>query len=344
MATITATLGKTKKGTYKADLEVTNNTTNTYTNWTISCDMASGVTIDKIKHFTVSGNILTPDSKIATLAPSDSIDVKFEGTGDNMPTNWIFIDGSGPSPTPTPSPTSGPTPDPSPTPSPVGPPAGVTIVYNCPMTNYSGVSDLASSGAGFTFQYSYDKMSGFSATSPNPVYFTISPENGLETNLYVGDKPFKKGSNTEPRTELRGLAVVKDDIVYTYSFDQYLVDLPGFDYAFCQVFGGNGPNLIFRWRSGTFQILSDQGNKQIVNYSGTPSDDVGKWVSYKVEFLLSKSKGYTKLYRDNVLMCTVNNGNNSGDNGSYIKHGIYSQQMEPTNNVKLYTKNLMLYY
>ncbi len=116
MATITATLNKSKKGTYTADLLITNNTTKTYTNWTISCDISSGITIDKIKNFTVSGNILTPNSKITTLTPSLSFSVKFQGQGNNIPINWVFHDNSGPSPTPSPIPTPSPTPIPTPSP------------------------------------------------------------------------------------------------------------------------------------------------------------------------------------------------------------------------------------
>lgn len=239
-------------------------------------------------------------------------------------------------PTPTPTPT--PTPNPEPTPTPTPDPSS-NYLYNLPMTDLTDISQLTS--AGFKYQWSYDQQASFSATNPNPKYFALG-SNGLEINIYQNDNPFQKGSPTEPRTELRGTAVVKDNVQYVYSFDQFLVNLPNFDYAWCQVFGGNGPNIILRWRSGSMALLVDQGDHVNVKFSGTPNDDVGKWVNWKIEFMLSTSNGYVRLYRDNVLMATAT-GNNSGADNSYIKNGIYSQQMKPSNDVKMYKKNLMLY-
>ncbi len=324
---VKATLKKTKKGIYQGELEIENSSSNDITSWYITTNLNNGNTIDEVRNCTISlvdnKVTLVPESKISTLKKGKTIDLKFSGKGD-MSTQFTGVVGPIPPPIP-------------PTP---GQP---TYVYNLPMTDLKDISQLTKAGDGFKYQWSYDKMKGFSNVNPNPDYFKLVGENGLEINLYQGDKPFESGSSTEPRTELRGLAKVLDNLAYTYSFDQYLVDLPTFDYCWCQVFGGNGPNIMLRWRSGSFQLMAIQGDHGSVKFEGNPQDDVGKWVNWKIEFLLSTQNGYAKVYRNNILLATLN-GNNTGANDSYIKNGIYAQQMKPSNNVKVYKKNLMLYY
>lgn len=212
------------------------------------------------------------------------------------------------------------------------------------MTDLKDISELTNNGTGFKYQWSYDKMKDFSDVIPNPDYFKLSQPNGLEMNLYKDDKAFKQGSPTQPRTEIRGLGVIMDNRKYIYSFDQFLVNEPAFDYCWVQLFGGNGPNLMLRWRSGSFQLCSLQGDKSITDFAGKPSDDVGKWVNWKLEFILSMTDGYCKVFRNDVLVITSPPGNNSGENDSYIKNGIYAQQMKPANDVKVYKKNLIVLY
>lgn len=330
---ITSELRKNKKDEYKGLLNITNSTNSDITSYYIVCILDNNSTIDDIKNF----DIINIDSttlnllpvKKTTLKANDTIKIKFKGKG-NMPTNFKGIKGSPPPP-----------PEP---PSPDDPTVKKEYVYNIPITDLNDISQITNSGPGFKYQWSYDQMKGYSNTNPNPNYFKISQPNGLEINIYSTDKPFESGSSTTPRTELRGLAKVLDNKTYIYSFDQFLVNEPTFDYAWFQVFGGNGPNIIIRWRKGSFELLSIQGDKQIVKFNGNPTDDIGKWVNWKLEFVLSTNNGYSKLYRNNVLVASTTPGNNSGDNNSYIKNGIYSQQMNPSNDVKVYKKNLELYY
>lgn len=325
---VKATLKKIKKGIYKGVLEIENTTSEDIDSWYLTTCLNDGSTIDEVRNCTISiidnKATLSPESKISVIKKGKNLDLKFSGKGE-MPVH--FTGNIGPIPPPIP-----------PTP---GQP---TYVYNLKMTDLNDISQLTKSGDGFKYQWSHDKMNGFSNVNPNPEYFKLAGENGLEMNIYEGDKPFESGSSTEPRTELRGLAKVLDNLVYTYSFDQFLVTEPTFDYCWCQVFGGNGPNLMLRWRSGSFQLCSLQGDKSILKFPGKPADDVGNWINWKLEFLLSNKGGYTKVYRNNELVIETTPGNNSGENDSYIKNGIYSQQMKPSNNVKVYKRNLMLYY
>lgn len=314
---VTAKLKKQKDTEYRGSLEIKNTSTSDISNYTICCkSLAENSTIDSVRDFRVetTDSLVTmyPQKKTITIEAGDSIDCKFEGKG-TMPTEF-YVEGP-------------------------PPPGKVQILYDIPMTDLTDINQLTNSGPGFTYQWSYDQMDGFSDKNPNPKYFKLTPE-GLEMNLYKTDKAFKQGSPTEARTELRGLGVVLDNRTYTYSFDQFLVNEPSFDYCWCQVFGGNGPNLMLRWRSGSFQLCSLQGKKSIVNFAGKPSDDVNKWVNWKLEFVLSLTNGYCKVYRDGKLVVESATPDNSGDNGSYIKNGIYAQQEKPSNDVKVIKKNI----
>lgn len=330
---ISVELKKTKKDEYKALLNISNSTNIDIIEYYIICILDNNSSIDDIKNFNIVNINLTTINllpiKKTTLKANDIITVKFEGKG-NMPLNFKGIKGT-PPPPPTP-------------PSPDDPTGKKEYVYNIPMTDLNDISQLTNSGPGFKYQWSHDQMKDYSNINPNPKYFKISQPNGLELNIYSTDKPFESGSNTEPRTELRGLAKILDNTTYIYSFDQFLVNEPTFDYCWFQVFGGNGPNLIVRWRSGSFELLSIQGDKQNIKFPGKPPDDVGKWINWKIEFVLSTTNGYSKLFRNNILVASTTPGNNSGENNSYIKNGIYSQQMKPSNDVNVYKKNLQLYY
>jgi chitosanase len=330
MITITFIKDKDKSKYIKGELEISNNSSNNITNIKITCNTnTTELDVKKFDCILSNGTATLTPSKELTIKANTVYNTKCKIYGNEEPTNWK-ITYVGPNP---PSPTG---------PNPPGP-GPQNVLYNLPMTDTTDISKITNAGAGFKYQWSFDQQSGFSDTKPNPKYFNLIGENGLEMNLYATDKPFKKGDSTKPRTEMRGLAVVKDNVEYTYSFDQYLVNMPNFDYCWAQVFSSNGPNLMLRWRSGKMQFLSTQGDGIKNNFNGTPADDVGKWVNWKIVFYLAQSGGYSYLYRNGVLMTKMENVNNSGGNNSYIKHGMYAQQMDPKNDVKMYTKNLMLY-
>lgn len=316
---VTPKISKQRDTNYRAELEITNTTNNDISNYTIFCkNIPFGSTIDEVRNFKVvlSNGIVTISPKKTILVKSkETLICKFEGAG-TMPTEFT-----------------------SEVPDPLIP-STHNYLYNVPMTNLTDVSQLS----GFKYQWSYDKMKDYSDSKPNPDYFKLSQPNGLEINLYKDDKTYKLGSPTEPRTELRGLAVIKDNTKYIYSFDQFLVVEPTFDYCWVQVLSETGPNLMLRWRNGSFQLCSIQGGNSKTKFSGKPSDDVGKWVNWKLEFVLSVTGGYCKVFRDGILVATSPSGNNSGQNNSYIKNGLYAQQEQPSNNVKVYKKNLVVMF
>lgn len=325
MATVTTTLKRTKKNQYSGELLVVNNTNNTYNDWNIIVTLENGITITDCRHYTISQIdvntiLLIPDAKIGKLDPNNHIKSKIQGSGSNVPTKLVF--------------NVGPTPPDS------------KYLYNLPMTDLTDIKQLTD--AGFQYQWSYDKQDGYSATNPNPDYFKLSQPNGLEVNLYSDDKTFKSGSPTDPRVEIRGLATVNDNTHYVFSLDQFIVNYPtNFEYSWMQVFGGSSPNIMLRYRSGAFGLIVTANNlpNLKLDLAGTPVDLVGKWVNWKIEFLLSTS-GFVRVYKDNVLIGEVTGDTHAADikhgSYSYIKTGLYVQHVD-CQNMKAYIKNLFLY-
>ena len=65
----------------------------------------------------------------------------------------------------------------------------------------------------FNLQYSYDKD-----PEKEDEYFVIKDH--LQVNIYKDDLSFLKGSETDPRSELRGLTNIKDNIRYSFTWNQ----------------------------------------------------------------------------------------------------------------------------
>lgn len=320
---------------YNGILSIKNNTAINYgLNWQILCILPINSSItwsDNLQIYIISQNkiILSPKTYTEPLKSNSTIKSKFGGIG-IIPTNFEFINTP---PTPIP-------PKPTPTPIPISPTSNIKYLYNLPITDLSSISQLQTSSAGFKLQYSYDKHYNFTDMSPNPDYFTLEQPNGLKMSIYIGDKSQSESANTFPRTELRGLARIDDGIKYVFSYDSFLKNLPTFDFCWGQIHGeGTAPNIILRWRNGKYDFIC---NDQKIKIEGNPSNEVGKWVNWKFEFLLDTKNGYARIFRDNILLGTIN-GNTSTGGNSYIKQGIYAQQMPPSNNVTIYTKNLLLY-
>ena len=213
----------------------------------------------------------------------------------------------------------------------------INYIYNYPMVDNSFLKD-------FNLQYSYNKDPEY-----HHQYFKLIPESsnsdisGLQVSIYKDDLTFLKNSITYPRSELRGLATINDEIVHTVTWDQYTENYPiGFNFSFCQIFAKDGPNIILRWKDNQYELLSIQGRNKHIPIKLNILDDVDKWVNWKLEFLLS-IKGYVKVYRNSVLIGEIN-GNTSGENESYWKQGIYSHDMQPIDNMNIIIKNLKLYY
>ena len=130
-------------------------------------------------------------------------------------------------------------------------------ILNLPLTNLSNISQISSY---FGFQYSYNQQTNYKNTSPNPNYFNFSNE-GLIISIHQGDLKFTTSTDTFPRTELRGLQTIYDNVAYKISFDQYISSYPA-NYNFCwmQVFGATGPNVMLRYKN-RYEIMATMGGE-----------------------------------------------------------------------------------
>lgn len=199
------------------------------------------------------------------------------------------------------------------------------------------MKDLSSIIKNFDFQYSYNNHNH----PVNSDYFSTSTD-GLSVSLYKDDKPFNTKTDTAPRSELRGHEKILDNKDYVLSFDYFIKDYPGMQYCLCQIFGNGGPNFMYRFRSGRYQILSSFNNIPNLDLKYGAKDDLNQWVKFKLEFNLSK-KGYFRFYRNDKLTGELK-GNTSGGNDSYLKMGIYKQgtSEKQTGTMKVIFRNLLL--
>jgi hypothetical protein len=121
MATVTAIVRKQNDTEYKGNLMIINDTSISYTNWSIKCEVGEGITIDECKNFTITSvdgsTVLEPNEKIKELEEGDKIKSRFSGSG-KMPTEFKFVFNDDP---PGPDPGPGPGPDPTPVDPPIIP-------------------------------------------------------------------------------------------------------------------------------------------------------------------------------------------------------------------------------
>lgn len=149
---------------------------------------------------------------------------------------------------------------------------------------------------------------------------------GLGMHLFKDSEPFKKGSDTLGRTELRFLDRVEDDVIYRWDFVMTVAVLPdGTQFSFAQVFGAKGPNIMLRWRNGRYELLCKSSGKPNLGLSaGKASQDIGQRHSWTILFKLSKKNGFVCVYKDNVNVGQILGDTSGGDN-SYLKLGPYYQ-------------------
>lgn len=185
----------------------------------------------------------------------------------------------------------------------------------------------------FEFQHSYDKAEF------DPTYVSAS-SNGLLLSVYPGDKAFKVGSPTDPRNELRLLGSFAEGTDYSYSIDQLITQyVPDYQFSFMQLFGATGPNILIRFRSGAYQIVTRNGN--VHDTTGVkPMTNV--WTSWQVKFKLTNDNtGYVHLYRNGILFL-AHEGPSSVGGQSIAKFGIYSQQPDVPAPIHMQYKKFML--
>lgn len=174
----------------------------------------------------------------------------------------------------------------------------------------------------FNLQYSYDKD-----PEKENDYFII--KDNLQVNIYKDDLSFLKGSQTEPRSELRGLTNLKDNIRYSFSWRQNIKKFEvDYWFSFFQIFAKEGPNIMLRWKDNNFELLGLQGRNKPVILKTSLDENLNTWVDWKVDFLLLESGGYIKVYKNSVLVGELMDANTSGQDDSYIKIGIYTQECQ----------------
>lgn len=162
----------------------------------------------------------------------------------------------------------------------------------------------------FNVQYSYD----VTKTPVDESHLSIT--NGtLKTCIYPSDKPFKKGSKTFPRSELRCLEEYNGNNVYTFAVNHTRLPLPPTtDFSVWQVFGSGKPLLMLRHRSGQPQMVVFDGEPKIQPVESIPKEctldcKVGKVTCGRYEASIKPGK----------LRCK----------SVHLKVGVYSQQTKP---------------
>lgn len=201
-------------------------------------------------------------------------------------------------------------------------------IYNLQMVDDSYL-------AHFSTQYSYEADPDYEDD-----YFKITNE-GLDITLHDYDLPFIKNSKSYPRTELRGLDIINDDVEYVATWDQYIKTYSdNFWFIFAQIFGKNGPNVMLLWNKNQYELLALQGKNKKIPIKLNITDDIRKWTNWRIEFLLKNLDGYVKVFRNNVLVGELR-GNTAGENDSYWKQGIYAHECQ-VKNTSIVVKKLTL--
>lgn len=197
----------------------------------------------------------------------------------------------------------------------------------------------------FKLQYSYDKKpKNESKPTKEEIitrkkYFDIDLE-GLRINMHSTDLSHSSSHITDPRSEIRGLFVIKDNIKYISTWDQKIGSIPsGYKFCFMQIFAGDVPNVMMRILNDGYQIGANISNKKIT-LKTTNKEDIGKFVNWKIEFLLA-NKGYIRIYKNNLSVGEII-GDLRGNANSYWKQGIYTQGHVKPKNMTLHIKNLKI--
>ena len=157
----------------------------------------------------------------------------------------------------------------------------------------------------FKWQYSYDVQQLPMSKSHLDIV------NGtLVSCIYPTDKPFKKGSPTFPRSELRSLEEFKGG--NKHLFEVNMEKLPkGTDYSIWQVFGNGSPMLMIRHRKGRKEMVVFDGQPKI-----QPVDQFPVRCDVDCKGGVIQCGNYTSK---GMLKCDK----------MYLKIGIYAQQVKP---------------
>lgn len=203
------------------------------------------------------------------------------------------------------------------------PPSSSETVWSYDFTNLTSIDAIVSTN----YHFSYTAQSDDECAVPAHVW--LSPYGrGLELTVFPDDDPFKKGSDTLPRTELRLLPPILEGLSYVATWRSEIWNYTtGDDFGFFQVFG-KGAHIMLRYRKGSYQLLCNSLKDSNINangYAGQPVTDIDVVVDWRVDFLLA-SKGYVRVYKNKVLVVEAVGDTRSGTkDDNYIKFGPYYQ-------------------
>lgn len=200
------------------------------------------------------------------------------------------------------------------------------FLYADSLTNLKNITQA------FSVQYSYDKPKLDSA-------YISANSSGLLLSLYATDKAHANTSNTLARNELLYRTSLPEEVVYSLYLEQNIkAYVSTYQFAFMQLFGASGPNILIRWRNGRYQVVTRAGN---LNAPAEFVPVLNQWVSWRADFKLSKdASGFLRLYRAGNLLINFTGTSSAG--GSFRpKFGIYSQVI-PTQQISIQYRNLSI--
>lgn len=145
---------------------------------------------------------------------------------------------------------------------------------------------------------------------------------GLTVSLHEGDQPFKKGSNTFPRSELR-FTEERPDGEYWFNLTATFLQVPeGMQFSWMQVFASS-PVVMLRVRNDVTQMVSFDSKSKITEFA--LDRDAENRYALRIN---AKKDGKVSLYINDELLVSVPAKIRSRDK-LHLKLGVYAQQMDP---------------
>jgi len=215
----------------------------------------------------------------------------------------------------------------------------ILISVFCVLTNANSVL-WQEAFTDYTYQSRFDEQYSYNehTSTGEKQHFQIVPFNGrnvLRISLYATDLTFQSGSPTEPRSELREkLFTIQPNVEYEVSWEWYLLNQSSYQFGFMQLFQNTVPNVMLRWENNAYLLYFAN---HYVTMGGHISNDVGKWINWRVTFCLSttSTKGYVYVYKDTVLLGSYKGATLTTSTTSYFKQGIYTQHVAPEDTTTL---------
>lgn len=203
------------------------------------------------------------------------------------------------------------------------------VLHSYKFTDLTNIHQLSQD---FLYLYSYDKHPNDIKDEPNLEYIKISsPINGLEMNLYKDDNSYLEASKSKfPRTQLVLNHVLEINKTYLVSFSSNVKTFPSdlnFNFSWLEIFSGSIPNIILRYNMGYHEIVGVKC-APLETVKLPFKFEVNRWIEWKLEFKLSESDGFVRVYRDNRQIGILKGDTLGFGDVHNIRFGISSQEMK----------------